>query len=327
MHKPSYCHAAIIIFLAVSAQSASSAQTLLVSDQMNAGHPGVKAVEFMGQQARQRSNGALDIVVRPAGALGNENESLKAVGAGRIAMLRTSLTQLGDKSPAAAIASLPYLFRSRDHLWKVLGGDFGKRLDAELAQASYVRLMYVDTGARNFYCRKPIRTLADFSRLKIRIPASNVFADVVRDLGAQSSNIPINQVDAALKSGKIDCSEGSVVNFVETGHYKDVSYFMQDGHLQTPDVLLMSKKVWDKLPPAQQNILRTAGAESTAYMNKLWAEQESSAMALIKKSGVTVIPAAQMSMTGIESRAMKSYGRYVKTSRDMQTIAQISLVK
>ncbi len=313
--------------LAANAPFAMGAQTLMVSDQMSANHPGVRSVEFMGQLVRQRTNGALELAVKPAGALGNENVSLKAVGTGKLAMLRTSLTLLGDRSSAAAIVSLPYLFRSRDHLLKVLNGDLGKRLDAELAQAGFIRLMYLDTGARNFYCRKPVRTLADFSKLKIRIPASNVFTDVVRDLGAQPSSMPINKVDAALKSGQIDCAEGTVVNFVETGHYKQVSYFMQDGHWLTPDVLLMSKAVWDKLPPAQQNALRTSAAEATNYMSKLSQEEENSAMALLKKSGVTVIPNSQMSMTGIESRAMKSYGKYVKTSRDMQAIAQISLVR
>jgi TRAP-type transport system periplasmic protein len=306
---------------------AMCAQTLMVSDQMSATHPGVRSVEFMGQLVAQRTSGALQVAVKPNGALGNENDSLKAVGSGKLAMVRTSLTLLGDRSAAAAILSLPYLLRSRDHLWKVLNGDLGKRLDAELAQAGFIRLMYLDTGTRNFYCRKPVKTLADFSKLKIRIPASNVFTDVVRDLGAQPTSMPINQVDAALKSGAIDCAEGTAVNFVETGHYKSVTYFMQDGHWLTPDVLLISKVIWDKLPPAQQNALRSSAAEATNYMIKLSQEQENSAMASLKKSGVTVIPNSQMSMTGIESSAMKSYSKYVKTTKDLQTIAQISLIK
>ena len=41
-----------------------------------------------------------------------------------------------------------------------------------------------------------------------------------------------------------------------------------------PEVLLFSKKVWDKLTPDEQKALRQAAKESVPYMRKLWDERE-----------------------------------------------------
>jgi len=94
-----------------------------------------------------------------------------------------------------------------------------------------------------------------------------------------------------------------------------------------PEVLLFSKKVWDKLPPAQQEILRAAATESTEFMSKLWKDQESAAVASAKKAGVTVIMRSQMSMTAIEAQAIKTYSKYVKDTKDLETVMKIVTMK
>ena len=46
-------------------------------------------------------------------------------------------------------------------------------------------------------------------------------------------------------------------------------------HSMAPEMLLMSKKVWDTLTPDEQKIFRDAAKESVPYMRKLWDEKES----------------------------------------------------
>lgn len=319
----------LLLSLALLAGSgmAAAAINLVSSDQQSADHPLVRAVEYMGQQLAQRSKGELQLTVKANGALGSEQEVLKALMEGRHAMARVNLGILGDRSPAATLASLPYLFRSPDHMWKVLDGEFGQRLDREMEQLGLVRLSYLDSAPRNFYCLKPIRTQADFKGRKIRVLQSQVFEDMIGNLGASPVPMPFNKVAEAMRSGEVDCAEGNVVNFVAAEHYKVAPWLIQDEHLLIPEVLLISKKVWLTLNDAQKEALRQSAADARSFLTKQWAEQESSALAVARKAGVTIITRNQISMGGIEAQAMKTYNKYLKAGADLETVMRIMTTK
>lgn len=315
-----------VCFLSGWSGSVLGGVTLISSDQMPASHPTVRTVEYFGQLVSQRTNGEITVTVRPEGQLGSEMEALKAVREGRQAMARVNLGLL-DNLPAVKLASLPYLFRSSDHMWKVLKGPFGARLDKEMEQAGYIRLMYLDSAPRDFYCTKPIKSQADFAGLRIRVLPSAVFEELIRNLGAQPVALSFNKVGEAFQTKQLDCADGGIVNFVQAQHYKFTPYLMQDEHLLMPEVALMSKRVWDALTPAQRDILRKSANEGTDYMNKLWKDEEANDIAAAKKAGVTVIPRSQISMTAIEAQAIKTYNKYLKSNEDLETVMKIVTTK
>ena len=47
-----------------------------------------------------------------------------------------------------------------------------------------------------------------------------------------------------------------------------------------PEMLLMSKVVFDKLPKAEQDMIRAAAKESVAFQRKKWDEQEAKSLAV-----------------------------------------------
>jgi len=51
----------------------------------------------------------------------------------------------------------------------------------------------------------------------------------------------------------------------------------------------MSKKIWDTLPPAEQQMWRDAAKASVPYMRKLWDEKEAQSRAVVEKGGAQVI--------------------------------------
>ncbi|MFT3737048.1 MAG: TRAP transporter substrate-binding protein DctP [Rhodocyclaceae bacterium] len=299
------------------------AVTLVSADVQKPDHPVVKAQEYLAKLVTERSKGALTLQVKPNGELGNEGEVLAKLRSGEMTMARVAVSVLADKVPAAKLLSLPYLFRSRDHLWKILGGDLGSRLDTEVAATGVVVLTYYDSGARSFYARKAIKTRADFAGLKFRVQSSPVFKDLITELGATPTVLPYDKVADALKTGEIDGAENNIVSYVSAEHYKHAKYLSLDDHTMAPDVLLISRKAWTALGPANQELLRGAAAESAQYMVKLWQDKEREALAFAKKNGVTVIARNQLAMSGIESAAVKLYNRYVDFGTDMDTVLQI----
>ena len=304
-----------------------AATVLVSSDQQNANHPVVRAVDYFGKLVNQRTKGDLSVVIKPDGQLGGELDVLHNVQEGNQAMARVGLGSLSDQVPAAELASLPYLFRSSDHMWKILKGPFGQRLDEEMLKAGYVRIMFLDSGARNFYCIKPLRSQDDFKNLRIRALQSKVFVSLTENLGAKSIPTPFNKVNEAFRNNQIDCAEGGVVAYMGMEIYKLAPYLVQDEHMLLPEVLVMSKKVWDKLPAAEQEIIGQAATESTEYMGKIWRDQEAASYAAAKKAGVNIIPKSQISMTGIEAQAIRTYNTFVKNQSDLETVMKILTTK
>ena len=66
-----------------------------------------------------------------------------------------------------------------------------------------------------------------------------------------------------------------------------------------PEMLLMSKVVWDKLPKAEQDMIRAAAKESVAFQRKKWDEQEAKSLATVKAGGAEIIEVDKKSFQGV----------------------------
>ena len=87
--------------------------------------------EVHGQLVEQRTNGRHRIHVFHSRQLGEEKETIEQTRAGAIDLNRTNVAPIGSLVPAANVLALPFLFRSFDHLHKVLDGEIGDEILAE----------------------------------------------------------------------------------------------------------------------------------------------------------------------------------------------------
>jgi TRAP-type transport system periplasmic protein len=291
-------------------------------------HMLVQTEQALAGRVDQATGGQLKINVRSGAELGSEVESWTKVRAGSIDIARVGLSSVSADVPLARLLSLPYIFRSRDHMWKVLNGDVGKRLDAELRMRGVVLLAFYSEGARSFYTSKrPLRNSSDFKGLRLRSLDNPIYRDLMTQLGATPVVISYDKTLAALQSGQIDGAENSFDSYLSSGHYKYAKYFCMDEHFMVPDLLVMSLKTWNTLPPAQQTILRNAATESMNALRTHQGEYEVQLVARAKKEGVTIIEHNQMNITAIEGYVVKLYSKYVTNGQDLQTVTNIMLVK
>ena len=302
----------------------ASARDLVASEIHPPGHVIVKSEELMASRLAELTHGELRIQLKHSAQLGNEDMSWKNVRNGSLDIARINFAALVSEVPAAKLLSLPYLFRSRDHMWRVLGGDFGKRINSEVEKTGAVVLTYYDSGTRSFYTsKKPIRYRSDFEGQRIRVQNSPVYKDLITLLGGTPVVVDYDKVIDAFKSGEIDGAENNTMSYVSSDHYKYARYYSLDEHSSVPEVLLMAKKTWDSLKPDQQKAVMTAAAESSELMKKLWADAESQALAKARKEGVVVLEKHQLGMSGIETHAVKLYSKYVTNPQDMETVLSI----
>ncbi|MFX5199182.1 TRAP transporter substrate-binding protein DctP, partial [Acinetobacter baumannii] len=76
----------------------------------------------MGRRIAERSNGRHEVKVFHSRQLGEEKETLEQTRAGAIDLNRTNVALIGNMVPSINVLALPFLFRSIEHMQKVLDG-------------------------------------------------------------------------------------------------------------------------------------------------------------------------------------------------------------
>ncbi|MBV8394236.1 MAG: TRAP transporter substrate-binding protein DctP, partial [Alphaproteobacteria bacterium] len=259
--------AAASIVLAGSAACAADPITFRLGDTEKPEAPAVQGEIRFGEILRERSGGRLSIDITTRS---NDTASytINQVRNRSLDMARINLSVLGSYAPSAEVLSMPYLFGSRAQMRAVLAGSVGDSVMRELEMAGLVGLCFYETSPRSFYGSRPIRTASDVSGLTVSVLGSEMSSEIVRALGARPVPMSLSQVRSALSTGAATLSEGNWVTYIVPRHYEVASYYSLTEHVRTPNILVLSKLVWDKLTPSDQRLIRDAARESVAFQHE-----------------------------------------------------------
>ena len=234
------------------------------------------------------------------GALGSEKETIDQAKIGALDFTRVNISPMNAICAKTQVPTMPFLFRSVEHMRKVLDGPVGEEILKDCEPYGFVGLAFYDSGARSIYGKKAVKSLADAKGMKIRVQQSDLWVALVGALGANPTPMPIGEVYTGLKTGLIDAAENNIPSYDGFKHYEAVKFYSKTEHSMAPEMLLFSKRVWDKLTPQEQGWVRQAAKESVPYMRKLWDEREEKSLAVVKAAGAQVIdvdkPAFQAAM-------------------------------
>jgi tripartite ATP-independent transporter DctP family solute receptor len=287
--------AAALTAAAFSSGGAALAQQKLVlkaSDVHATGYPTVEAVENLGKKLEKATNGRLSVAMYPSMQLGGEKEAIEQAQVGAIAFARVSVGALGPVVDDLNVFNLPYVFRNTEHAQKVMDGPIGKELLDKVTNSGkgIVGLCWMDAGARSFYDTKhPIKNMADLKGLKVRVMGNPMFVDMANSMGANGIAMGYDQVFTSLQTGVIDGAENNPPSFVFDNHYQVAKFYTIDEHLIVPEMLVMSKKIFDSLSKDDQALLMKFSREAQMEERKLWEVYEKQAMDKAKANGVQVI--------------------------------------
>jgi tripartite ATP-independent transporter DctP family solute receptor len=253
-------------------------------------YPTVQALLYMDKLVTERTQGRHRIRVFHSRQLGEESQTIEQTRVGAIDLNRINVAAIGDVAPPVSVLALPFLFRSIDHLYKVIDGPIGDDILAAIEPNGFIGLTYYDSGARSIYTRAPaVHGLADLRGLRIRVQQSDLVIRMMKALGAEPVALPYGQVLTALQARLVDGAENNWPSYVTTGHYKVAQSYTLTEHTMGPEVLVMSRRAWQELSDADRAIFRAAARESTKYMREQWLSWEARSEKEAKDTGVTII--------------------------------------
>jgi len=315
--------AAIGVIASVTAAQAQ--QVFRSSDTHPDGYPTVEAVKYMGEILKRETNGRLDIKVFHSGQLGEEKDTVQQTQFGVIDMNRINLAVLNNVVPETRVPGLPFLFRSVEHMHKVMDGEIGDQILKAFEPHNMIGLAYYDSGSRSFYnVKRPIKSLDDMKGLKIRVQQSDLFIDLIKALGGNPTPMPFGEVYSGLQTGVVDGAENNWPSYQSTRHFEVAKYYSLSEHSMMPEVLVMSKRSWDKLSKDDQQLVRKAAKESVTKMRELWEAREKQAKDTVVAAGAQI---NELDKDAFIKAAETVYDKHVTDAKMKDLVARIKAVQ
>ena len=175
----------------------------------------------------------------------------------------------------------------------MIDGPVGKAIDQKLLEKGFVVLGWMELGMRHVTNSKgPIKSVDDLKGMKIRMQPNETHLASFRALGANPVAMDVKELYSALEQKVVDGQENPYT-VIDANRFAEVQrHLSNSSHFFDFIVVVASKRVFDKMSPANQTAVRQAMATTVAYQRKLAAEDEQKSLNNLKgKMTYTEIPA------------------------------------
>jgi len=221
------------------------------------------AAEAFAKKVGEYSNGSLAVSVLPAGQMGGQREIIESVSLGVLEMGFGESGIYSGYVPQFGILALPYMYKDFDQWQRVVDGEIGQGLAAQLEAAGSIRIVnFLMGGYRSSFLRtKPINAPADFAGVKIRLPEAPAFVRTFSLLGATPTPIPAPEMYSALQTGVVDAMEGSLETGFTYKIYEVCKYLSLTRHILNDGSFVINSGFYAGLTPEEQEAISKAGIE------------------------------------------------------------------
>lgn len=247
---------------------------------------GVLADKFE-ELAEKYSDGSIDVKVRCCGQLMGEDEAFKAMQLGTVDMFVITSNNISPHFPLMDAFVLPYIFKDKEHAYRVLEGPVGEKFAADLDKATKVQLLtYGFVGDRDFYnSRNPITKMADMAGLKVRVPKNQVMIDTYTEFGAAPIPLPWADTPTALQTGTVQGADNGTSFIKSQKFYEIMPYFTVLEHFTYFSPLFASDRIMSKLDDAQREAVLKAAKEAGLYQKEEMTRQTDETRAFLTGEG------------------------------------------
>jgi TRAP-type transport system periplasmic protein len=278
----------VALVASVSVPFGAAAQVLRFG---HANSPGEIANDMFNELAdrmKARTNGAVTIRVYPSEQLGKEADLVQQVKQGALDMSAPSMAVMSSLVPALEMASGPFLWRDWKEAETVLRGPAFEPLWDELRDKHNIvpatKIFY--WGWRNFtFTDREVRKPEEMVGIKVRVPESPIWVEMVRAFGAAPTPIPFGEVYTALQQKTVDGQENPIPTIYARKFYEVQGVLSMTRHMLQNNTIIINKASFAKLSPENQKILLEEAAAVSAKNTELQQGREKSMLEEIRKSG------------------------------------------
>ena len=212
----------------------------------------------------KNANGRIKPEIYPASQLGTIGRQIEGTQFGSIQAWIGPPVFLAGLDSRYELLSAPGVFKDRAHAIRTLADpEFRAAFLALGADKGLKGIALFVYGAYVFDTRQPVKKLADFEGLKIRVLAGRMEMDQIRRLNATPVPMSLGEVLPAVRQGALDGSLSSLAVFTAFRYWDAAKYIYESNHEMGSALVVVSKSWFDKLPRDLQKVVTDAAEKAT----------------------------------------------------------------
>ena len=270
--------------------AADSPIVLTVAHDAQGIHPYQPAMEKFKEVVERQTDGAVRVEIYPGAQLGNEEQEILGVRLGHIDATVVAAGNLVSLVPELDLFNLPFIFRDKEHFYRVIDGSIGEWVGRVIEQhVDCVFLGLWPIGARHVWNReRAVQRPEDLVGLKVRVMASPILLETFDAFGAQATSMSLGEVYAALQMGVIDGAEGSATDMLVERFYEVAGHLTATTHVIGAAPFIFNRARYEQLPPDVQVVILEASRAAGLVARQADATYDEDAMLRLAELGVQV---------------------------------------
>jgi len=220
-----------------------------------------------------------------------QGTELEAIARSNLEMSITSAQELATIFPQWSIFTAGYLLRDADHQKKVFASPIMDELKKPVEDRLGVKLlsvMYLGRRQLNLRTEKEIRRPEDLAGLKLRMPNTEAWLFLGTALGANPLPLAFTEIYTALQTGAVDGQDNPLPTNRDSKFFEVTKQIVLTSHLVDQNYVAFSKRVWDRLTPAQRDIVQKAADDASELGRRRQLKLEEELEAFFKERGLKV---------------------------------------
>lgn len=236
---------------------------------------------------KSATNGELEIVVHSAGSLIKHPEIASNVRRGLVEIGETLMSRLGNEDPIYEVDSVPFLATSYDEARKLWDAS-RPLIEDKLAKKRLKLLFAVPWPPQGIYAKKELTAVDDLKGTKFR--AYNTSTERLAQLaGAVPTQVEVPDIPTAFTTGRVDAMITSPSTGANTKAWDYVSHFHHTQAWLPKNMVVVNKKVFDRLDPAIQKAVLEAAEKAEARGWEASKAETEDKIAVMKDNGMVIV--------------------------------------
>jgi len=247
------------------------------------------SLESMGAKWKQASNGAITLTLYGGGTMGSEDEIVRRMRIGQLQAAVLTAAGLSEIDPSvAALQKTPLMYRSLDeaaYVREKLAPDLERRL----AEKGFVVLFWGDAGWVRLFTKNPGMLPRDFKTMKIFVTANDVaLSELYKTAGFHPVLLEWSDVLTSLQTGIVDAVPTIPFHALTNQFYLSTHNMLALDWLPLVGALIVTKKSWEALQPAQRDAMLKSAAECGRELQEQGRKENQESVEAMQKRGLQV---------------------------------------
>ncbi len=233
----------------------------------------------------------LNAEVYNASTLFKQGTEVPALQRGNLEMSTMTTFEVAQQLPEYGFFNRGYLFRDYTHLRHVFDGPIGqeyRKIVSDKMGIEILTTLYLGTRQVNLRTKRDVKGPGDLGGVKLRMTSGPEWLLLGRALGVSPVPMGMPEVYLAMKTGTIDGQENplSILNAAKL--YEVSEQVVLTAHMLQPVFINIATPVWNKLNPAQKDVLQKAAIRAAKANDDGRLADEASVLDGLKARGLTI---------------------------------------